>query len=1448
MSDDRGDDLNFNELVGSLLSSHNADENDTALGDPKDNGVSEEEEGNAHGDGDVELPDFGVGEEDDALAAVVANAIQNMDDEEPGEVEEANISRNDSFEAEHENEQQEDQHWAQILQQGILQGADAGRHDGSQNEEDLDPDDENLRRAILESLGELNVADREAPEKYDEAEAKSRSKKSSKKKKKKDKDLNKEKGASSKKKKSHKKDKTRKEDLLDFEDVIKGFMRQGSEVPETQESEEVGDEETQALVKATLKAFERELLSSQAAPSAAKSRASSKKKSAAAKPVSTTKKDDGTKGRKPITTAVAEESSNITPEVTKKKKKKKKKQSKAAESHSDVYEGDEFSRALADMVNEVVKTSANDTSNETAEATKEPIPEVIATTPPTEHKQLTEGDQSTQGEETFDLNQIMQKAMSMAFQEQTNESLDNSAMEEFNQGLRDLNVSDILSTGKQKKKSSAKASRKKSTSDTTKAAGLVKSLDGSFKRKTTPKPTISVEETLRKKYSQAASAAAAMARKRISANNKATRLLLKTERKKAREDRRLQKDRQKEQLELERKELEVIVAKGPPYPADLRLTKSGKPKKPYRRWTPEEMESRASMPPEKLQSVSKVRKPSKRKLKKLKKMPLSTLKKLPIFNFVRGNMAADTKSKLNGINDTLRQIPIQQYHLDINELAPPDNVSPEQWEREKKLKEDESIIRNPSGSKQFAFDAARKTVVRREKIPLHPPWIVPSRVPLALPVARRKRKEKPKELRHEHRSSRQRRSSRDGRSSLTPSSRARIIPAVLFPIIKTLKAAARAKSASGASSEEASRHLVAIIRHTKRSIAQTLSLARRQSARNYPAIKSDNDLNKKSSAIDGRNAARIPIFSLARIKQIDTSEDIAAKSQQVHTVKQAPTIVKLEEEPSIGSVVNEVNEKSKGQPESQKIDLNKSAGGLQNREQVKYPDDSMIDESLREDSLGAGNLSSPDKGSTVEQKRTSKDSPDKEIEDNAEKAQTNEAQDKSQNTASSEKAFSEESANSTISRKAIDVKEGIPASNAVENDLVNHGNYEVEQPVAEKSTDLSGKRERLTSLKSEVSDGSDFDRSSMNFLRETINHSDMKGEQKVLDLLDSLVESHLAPSEGNPVSLPADVRNEISSTIEELIPVMNEHETRDVLQPQHKRYRKGPPPVLNLDGLVPPISLNVVPKVEETARQSIPSRSSPKARKPRRKAEQPVLLYEFNVPDFKNMQGRRTMLLKRAKNYLTNDEMNTLKKEINKERKRKWREANVEKNWENDLRARVKKRANAKFGENESIEKSKWYQDEVNRSLNERGIKHEETDRANDDGIDKKTIVATNLSDNEVLNMVASTLNKLDLARLLERELNEDAANFPENKANKKKLDTSKGPTNAVKPTAPAEDPAVMSPTYDEQESFHGQELGRPAADEVDESGNAKRPYPDDIPVSVPLTKRQKAIGVQEDT
>lgn len=73
------------------------------------------------------------------------------------------------------------------------------------------------------------------------------------------------------------------------------------------------------------------------------------------------------------------------------------------------------------------------------------------------------------------------------------------------------------------------------------------------------------------------------------------------------EQKKLKKLQEKEKKEKESRELEEIVAKGPPYPADLRLTKSGRPKKPYRRWTKEEMEARVQKSTEEALKPKKVK-------------------------------------------------------------------------------------------------------------------------------------------------------------------------------------------------------------------------------------------------------------------------------------------------------------------------------------------------------------------------------------------------------------------------------------------------------------------------------------------------------------------------------------------------------------------------------------------------------------------------------------------------------------------------------------------------------------------------------------------------------------------------------------------------------------------------------------------------------------------------
>lgn len=1451
MSEEHGDDMNFNELVGSLLSSHNADkgcsdgdiehdnnpdDNQKSLTDKEESGGTIIEDSNAHHV--VELPDFRSEtneDEEEDLAAVVASAIQNMDQEPQDE----EVPTNDHFtqqeeghSVENDEDHQQQQEWAQILQQGILNSIDTVRNTDNHIEEHLDQDDENLRRAILESLQELNTEDKVQIEKKqeevvsEEREEKSKksSKKSSKKKRKdkpgKSKDHDKEKSVSSKKKhsKDHKKDRNDdNQNLLNFEDVIKGFMQQEGEPPQTEghQAAEVGDAETQALVEATLKAFERELLgpSGNVASSSHHHKSSLKKKmptptssSSSSKKKSKSKRPDSEPKSVANNSIVKPRASTSTSAPPATSKSKKKKSAKTIEKSQETYEEDEFSRALAEMVNQVVNTSLTEPSIQSTGATETqqdvPSPSSSTVTSFTGVEQPSiPTEQGEDNDETFDLNQIMQKAMAMAFQEQTQEGLETSVMEEFNRGLGDLSVSELLAPGAvpSKQKKAEKSANKKQLPK----KGKIKDVnekgteiyeDGhvplmtASKKKKILKAEPSLEEIMRKKYSQIAMAAASAARKRMIEKNKEAKFKVRSERRKARDERRLRKKEEKDRLELERKELEEIVSRGHPYPPDLRLTKSGKPKKPYRRWTQEELEKRASMPPEELGKPREAKKPRKKKSKKLKKIPLSSLKKIPLFNFIRGNVPSAIGQKLNGIEDTLTKIPLQTYRVDINKLAPPNTVTPEEMEKNSSVKEEDTYRQQAGRSNPFAFDAARKTVIRREKIPLHPPWVIPRHPPYALAVARRRRKEKFKKTKDYILSSKKRRQSKEARASLVFNAKSKIVPAILFPIINTLKAAARAKAASGASSEEASKHLMTIIKHTKKSIAQTLALARMHSIKDYSAIKTERDFNELQDK--EQSIKRIPIFTLAKIREIDIGGEVSSAHQlSKHQENTNSSIIKIEDEETSNMLAPAIDK----QPEVR--DGEKAVKNLSgNIEEVTPNMNAIVNISAEDD------------------KQNEEDNISEKVQNEMNSSKNQSADNEPDTSLSNERMSSEKQSQLTL-------------------------------PILINEEAAGGSDLQLPNFKSEGGIGLDINKE-FELLRPMIaDQNDVNGKEEVRNILEKLVKQQLTNSHGGNIDLPTNLSNIISSTIGELIPGIEEENEEDFEEeagdyPKRKRHRKGPPPVLNLDGLVPPNNQRFIPKIEEKP-QYVPHIGT-NVRKPRKKVEQTALQYTFNIPNYKDLQGKRTMLLKRAKEHLTNDEMNILKKEINKERKRKWREANVDKNWEHDLRARLKKRANIKFSEADSADKTKWFEEEIARNLAERGIKQNK-DATPDENINgKKNAGFTNLTDNEVLNMIASTLRKLDVARLLERELNEDASSLVDHK--RKKVIKSQQDTPHMLTVGRVEERTleVTVPSY------HAQEMTTEETDEIDETGGIKRPYPDDISVTIPILKRPRFLSTEE--
>lgn len=1458
MSEEHGDDLNFNELVGNLLSSHNADENLSSDVDKVD--LKQDSHGTANGGGgntgEVELPDFGAEEED--LAAVVASAIQNMNEQPSQEKESQLVLPEQHPQQKQEQEQEEDgeantdaipievqvgdeeaedneqnQEWAHLLQQGLIQGHESSQ---AQPEEQLDQDDETLRRAILESLQELNVRDKGESDNTQEPLPKEKDKKSKPKKSPKKPSST----SSSKKRKDTKKRKSQKEDddLLNFEDVIRGFMH-----PEDTSNQDndlsavtnVGDAETQALVEATLKAFERELLGPAAnAPKPTKKKSSS---SSSKKKSSNKKSDQRPKARtyRPLDLDRSADDS--------KSKKDKQHEGLAFKHH-----GDDFSKQLAEMVNQVVNTTAPEELTTTAQRPEEPAKSPAKDVSPSvsvDEDFGTHGLQSTPAgledgaSEAFDLNQIMQRAMNMAFQEQEqgkeqqekdqednqrqqdHDGFDDSIMEEFNRGLADLSVGD-LDTG------TITDLKEDSLKD-----GDLRSTDELSEYKKPSKPS---KEVFKKRYSQVALAAAHVAKKRLSEKNKFSKLREKEERQKVREDKKFKKKEVQEKLEEERRELEEIVARGPPYPPDLRLTKSGKPKKPYRRWTPEELAKRAAFLSEQANSTSKEQKVMKRKSKKLKRVPLYNLKNIPIFNFIKSNVANKGRNKqgLNGIEETLNKIPLANNNLDLNRLAPPDSMSTEQASKDE---DGSDLERSP-----VPFVLQRKTVVHREKIPFHPPWAIPAHPPLALPVARRRRKEKINEwVNHGD----NRGSLTQGRPSGNLNVRNKIVPAVLLPIINTLKSAARAKAASGASSEDSNRHLMNIIKHTKNTIAQTLESTRRNSLRNYSTIKTEKDIED-----EGRNVRRMPIFSLANIKKIDTSDDEPKDVNLDHdqnTYGRDPPLIKLENPEA--SRLSESQENIKINPKSS-LNIDELASSEHRlgdekveKQQHSCVETSRIDEQVKEQHSESQShvpdTNEPAQGNTKELPVVIAD--DEGAEENSSKEKADRLyQQKFQEKFQDQSQTQNQSEDGPATKTNAKSEEGFDDKGKFQNHFQVHDSNNNTMKPRENTLEgpLQPEKEVLSvPIKQEE----------RNDLGDTQTQSRTQDDSPH-NAFEDLVKQQLIRSYGSNVDLPNNLGDIISATLANVFPDINDNKKPEIkgssFRPERKRYKKGPPPVLNLDGSIPPSGVQVVPKAEpKLPLENADAIQAPKPKKPKKKSEQPIPLHTFNVPNFKDIQGRRTMLLKRAKYHLNDEEMSVLKKEINKERKRKWREVNVEKNWEHDMRARLKKRANIKFGELNSAEKNQWFENEVSKSLAERGIKQEDNaSNGNGNANSRKNTGSTNLSDNEVLNMIATALGKLDVARILERELNELAK------------------TNETKPSSTTVSKQLNTPSPIERIPDGGRdEISSGATefktvqrvrreeemDEEDEEGPIKRPYPDDIPVMVPILKRPKFLNTE---
>ncbi|EDO18893.1 hypothetical protein Kpol_1023p62 [Vanderwaltozyma polyspora DSM 70294] len=1450
------DEINFNELVGNLLSTHNELTNEGSVS--LDDNDKNTDILNVHDD--VELPDFG---NDDVDLAAVASAIETLDDTKHNDINENN-DLND-------NELQENQDWAQALQQGISQlvTSDEPLND-TQPSEQLDQDDENLRNAILESLQQLDGE----PETTKPAAKTTKPKKQATRRKKNEKpkepSLEKEKKKPKQPAKSKRKKKEPvavqdepNDNLLNFEDVIKGFIQQGHDEGTVEEDKDESDDlETRALVEATLKAFEKELLGTTPKPKQSRKTATKKKpakqatvpKTKEITVAKTSKKLDESKAKSKTQEPKSKSKSKVT-DASKKRKKKEKKQSE--DILADSYDDDDFSRALAEMVNQVVNTSLNDEVQEAKTSRgKKKVSKTPVVSKQTKTKQNDElnNELLPPQEENFDLNQIMQKAMALAFQEQNNEAFDASTVEEFNRGLGDFGVSDLLTpydhvpkkktVSKKKRiqpskpsielkepsikpsvpsKSTTKTKSKKvitkepkprklkehkeskepkipKTPKTTKATKIpkvpkspklvkVSKVPKSVKKTKKPKapklPKVKKVKTVRlprfprpskqhltrhdlvkKQYLKLAKEASSIARKRNRDNIRTIKLKLKQENERIREDRKLKKDEEKEKLELERKELEEIVAKGPPYPLDLRVTKSGIPKKPYRRWTPEEIAIRATMPPPEPKKPKKIKKQKKKKAKKLKKVPLSALKKIPLFNFTRDNIDLSNGEKKLHRNNLEGGIPDLRTHrkrVDLSVLAPPSSINPNQVTKLQSDSISTSVNENRTNFVSL-YDPSIKTVVRKEKFPFHPPWIVPQNPPYSLPVARRKSKRYSDKL-ATNKKTKSKKLSKHSRQSFIINNRNSIVPAILFPIVKTLKAAARAKVASGVSPEEATRHLMTIIQHTKKSIAQTLTKSRRNAFRDYRKIKTEDDID----TVKSQNSAirRIPIFSLSSIKKVNTKDDVNNNK---------PSVIKLENENSEklltlqqklpeashdeGNGLNEVNTK-----------INDNKIGSQDSQIVES---SQIEES------------------NILNKNELRSDVRKDIK------KTNELSTAVVNSTN----------NNTLNNIETLSDIGLPKISAIvdDNDGTNANKDVVKNVVglskvsAVKDTDIEELKEsnidshsinnklqdiEISSEIIKIDDEKETPKTTLEFQDNNTSESlKNKRSNHVGNIIETLVKQEIDKSntkDEDNISLPPSFTNIISNAITNLLPTIND--TVSKLETSRKRtYTRPPAPILNLDGLVPP-SPGFIKKVEQDESilldtsfdESLTDGTPKKIATYRRKtsSEQPTALNKtkFNIPSNNAGYTKRSTGVKFARLYLNANEMSILTKEINKERKRKWRNANIVKNWENDVRARLKKRSKTDFIDLTQDEKDEWVEVEFAKRKVEFTIKNEEI---NGIGADS-TSGSSNITENEILNMIANILNREDVARRIEKDLIEDSA-----KGTNRKRKRSSEPPNVV--------------------------------------------------------------------
>lgn len=1808
------EELNFNELIGNLLTSHNEahEQHDmdaaAAIGD-SDNMTKESEqnpnESNMdidinHDVHDMDLPDImdddidegGFGPNASDFTSVVNNAIDLIKPTTNSNTNEQDHETGNVITEPHIDEEQQNE-WAHLLQRGLYE-EEPGQEQGDAHAENynkieqnvgdtqfdddaLDQDDENLRRAILETLQVIsnNTIDEDVPnnniennrdnnntfEGIKQVEILDKPTKKTSKKKKKDKDKQKqtshnsssskktvaesseqeEKKKPKSKKKSKEKEKSRltkneskkniqnnevvnNDHLIQIDDVIRGIMESDTllesnndlnilnnttndfnEINKQEVNNDTNDFETQALVEATLKAFEKELMASEtssvsttktkkASTTSKKTSSKSKSKSTTKKPtkskVSTTSKTDTTTETNkdldyeiPISSFYPQPKKTTTTTTKKKKKKKTDKSVTASKELQNVltessdFQDDEFSKVLAEIVNQVVETSLaepieekekaktkaktkrkgeerekksskhsvdsssksirkdtseNRTSKDKKKITQTKIdhlsPITKAIQPVHDNK---EEEKDNDDDEPFDLNQIMQNAMSLAFQTKHRESEEKEEEPRLEERLQEIQIESpksielqdseklievkdkkehetskkseeeepssnnelSISERKQKKtkpkkiaktKKSEKATKletikvkkpkepkgkpkssKKKTSEPTERKKFETIIIDNFQKKLANNSMSDItnsmrklnaqakgrvdnknreiiirnveiekrfaklknglvmksqspEEVFRKKFSLIAAAAANEARKRRRQKNKELRLKLKEEKEKIRIAKKAQKELDQAKFDAEQKELAEIVARGPPYPPDLRLTKKGVPKKPYRRWTPEEMKLRAQLDNESLDEVE-----PKIKVLKSSKNGVAAITKAPLFNFIRLNVVLDKKN-LQDIKETLLKIHLPESYLDYlfsdsGTLGYPIN----------------EIVMALENRIIYKFDSSAKTIVHKERFLFHPPWMLPLCPPIALPVARRSIASK--------KHNKKKTSGIQDTSAFIAVTK-KLIPTILNPIINTLKTAAKKRIANGASPEEATRHLLTIINHTKKSIAQVITNARnRQLRQSLTKVKLEDAVNKTAlSTIKSNNLNMIPLLNTVNrnkrpLDSTDVQNPDTNKKNVLNVIplvpltkkikrdeKSTPEVIVIPDHKSntdnnnfseatifakpikniktIGETTSDLNKVDDMVEKNTIIDLNVTKPIQTNIDKISLESSvtdlgtvTTLDKVSNEITKNINDCKTPllPKSSILENSDSSYNTTDAETNtdekisdknDNkhngsiiSKKVDNNTLKERSMqsitldkiNDLTAEQHCSAEvlpndknnsllvkketkngelnvimDKNSLLDTNDLNDKKSTANNidksdtNNVNTTLINYSsetsvhpitknvNSETNEDTIEKSTiKKDSKYNDETSdnihIETEKNTGSQQEMTKLissqdNDEKEGIEHIEKIVPKKVFDIetngideihknkeeekdiikikqenesglkkipidipstsnetiapnapikVESMVQSLVVQqlqnsNEEDGEALPIGITSIITSTLTDLLPKIQQ----DFITEEKRQRRTGPNSVLNLDGLVPPSQVKMSP-AERLLKNPIDRKIKPPKVKERKDTFQ--VKYNFNIPDFSNISGKKNILQKKLKEFLSNEEFELLRKDISKERKRRWRDANGIQNKINDLRARLRKRATKAFGIENTKEKLEWVDSTFKKKCEEAGFTEFLAQKPNySEKRDKATI-----TDNDILNMLAINLNRLDLAHKIEASLIEEAKVEVEPKRKKRKIE-----------------------------------------------------------------------------